>query len=183
MSNFSFVVLIIIACTTISCLSLWRLFSYKKIIDKKNKRLIEHHLDIRFLSKIMRDSILITNTKIFSKKFMKDVKQYYNLEYIFVIESCDEITLNCSNIFEIKVVKKIKDSLDKIKDGLKKSIVVKNILYIENESYLLLIFAMIDLDHESFIVCVEKIPTLLDDYEIASLNNSLNVLRTRLIYS
>ena len=64
-----------------------KIFNWKQKIDKKNVRLMQLYLELKFLYKNLTDSAAITSSTVFCRNLIASIKEYYNLEEIVIIDS------------------------------------------------------------------------------------------------
>lgn len=84
-SNFWMVLVIVIMLLQIAVF--YKIAGYKKMIDQKNIQLIQFYLDTKFICKGLIDSLRISDPLEFCKGLIAEVKEYYNLEDIIIINS------------------------------------------------------------------------------------------------
>lgn len=162
---------------------IWRYITFVRLIDTKNQHLIEYHLDMRFLSKILSDNLLISDSVIFCKRLVEDIKQYYNLHDLIIVDSLESVEFEPSDSFRLKIIDVIKNNCEKLQSELIKKKIIKMNSEIEKTEYMLLITPInLESPCDGFIICVETVPALLEEYELFSLVNSLNLLKTRMMY-
>ena len=183
----SHIALIVLICVCIAIAQIYMfymLWVYKKNVEDKNVRLIQFYLDMKFIWKCLVDNLNISNTVEFCYKLMGDIKDYYSLDDIIVIDS-------------LKIAK------DEKKTPLRRGVIEfvnQNIpgisKLLRNESFFTLQFTFEDNDYTVYItsitpeivndglaIAIETGPTLLSKNELISLENSINILKTRLMYS
>lgn len=158
---------------------------YHVILNKKNLKLIQLYLDSRFIRKGIMDNLSTTDNSVFCKKLIIDIKLYYNLEQIFIIDSLQMKEKSVTSRIEIEICNHISNRVRQINKTLKYNRIYISNLYIvaEDGEYILYITPIsMDKTSDGYIVCIEKAPSLLDEHEIMSLETAINLLKTRLLY-
>lgn len=153
----------------------------KKLLEDKNLRLIQLYLDTKFISKIISDSLNISNPKEFCESVTSDIILYYNLEDI-IITSSEIVTKINSNSLRRDVIKFIKEHSEQIENLLRNKNFVKVKLESNSRKLQLYISAAKEVISQGLIVCIENSPVLLSDNELSSMENCINLMKTRLVH-
>lgn len=160
-----------------------RVFKWKSKVDKKNVRLMQLYLELKFLYKNLTDSAVITNSTVFCQNLISSIKEYYNLEEIVIIDSV-KMEFQCSSINVLKkaVYGLVQKNEVEIKRRLSSKASITQHIEIDGKKYIFYIFDLIpDVECDGFIVCVENYPTLLTKSELLGLENNINLLKTRML--
>lgn len=165
-------------------LAVVKLFSYSKLVDEKNVQLIQFHLDSKFLYKNLVDSISISNTSQFCSKLIRNIKEYYNLEDIIVIDSIKMISGENNTYLRSEVIKYIQKNIAKVNAAISGHRLARFSCPTREGDVVMYIASITSHDEaDGLIICVEQAPALLTKQEKSSLENSINLLKTRLLYS
>ena len=163
---------------------IYKLRSYKKIIDNKNIKLIQYYLDAKFLAKHLRSNIDASDPSVFCKSLIDDIKEYYNLEDVLIIDSMRSIYSERNTALRAKIIDFIADNFGFVEAKLSKGCFVTLNTSCQGREYVLHLSSIISShDNDGLIVCIEKSPSLLSENELLSLENIVNLLKTRLMYS
>jgi len=161
----------------------YNIIKYKRLLDEKNVKLIQFYLDMKFLWKGVLDSLSIPDSTRFCIKLIDDMKEYYNLEDIIVIDSIRMLDKENNTALRSKVIHYIVHNIGKIEQRLKSQKFVKNKVKIDDMQLVLHISLIApQAINDGLVVCVEKYPSLLSEHELISLETSVNLLKTRLLY-
>lgn len=179
-TNLFFVLILFLVITL--CLIL-KIIYYKKLLDEKNIQLIQFYLDTKFLCKNMAESLSISNPAFFCTKLLRKIKEYYNLEDIIIIDSIKMITGENNTRLRRDVIKYVQENSDSIFFNLHEYELIKYNFSAGNKNYEMYISRIVSRDEgDGLIICVENAPTLLTKQEKTSLENSINLLKNRLLY-
>lgn len=160
------------------------LWSCKKEMQSKNVRLIQFYLDMKFMSKGLNDSLGITNTTEFCYKLMEDIKDYFSLDDIIIVDSLRMAKDEKNTPLRRSAIEFTKRNSPKIKKLLTKSSFFTLDFVHDNEKYTLYITSITpDIVNDGLIIAVESHPILLSKNELISLENIVNLLKNRLMYS
>ncbi len=159
-----------------------KLSRYKKALDEKNVLLIQFYLDTKFLCNALIDSQKASNASEFCSNLIKKIKDYYNLEELIILDSIDQAS-DDNNYFRKEVINYISSNKEDLLLGFEeKNLLVKNYSF-KKGSYKLYITRIVDSDDShGFIVCIERSPSLLSKQEVETMENCINLLKTRLIF-
>lgn len=175
--------LVMVSSSVIVSLLIYKIFYYRKILDEKNIQLIQFYLDTKFLGKNMEESLSISNPSFFCTNFLRKIKDYYNLEDVIIIDSINMIDGENNTRLRRDVIKYIQENADTILQTLHESKLTKYDFSNKNNNYEMYISRIVSKDEgDGLIVCVENAPTLLTKQERTSLENSINLLKNRLLY-
>ncbi len=160
-----------------------KIFYYKKLLDVKNVQLIQFYLDTKFLCKNMTESLSISNPDFFCTKLLKEIKEYYNLEDIIIIDSIKMLAGENNTLLRKDVISFIQKNSEYIFRNLHEYELIKHNFSTLNKNYAMYISRIVSKDEgDGLIICVENAPTLLTKQEKNSLENSINLLKNRLLY-
>jgi hypothetical protein len=174
---------LIIFVILLQILLFYKIISYKTILDNKNVQLIQFHLDTKFICKGLIDSLCISDSATFCNALIKKIKEYYNLEDIIVIDSLSMIDGENNTAIRSEVISFLKNNINKISKNLQDHKLTKVSINNTKMNYVLYLSRLMEKDEgDGLIVCVENTPTLLNKNEKTSLENCINLLKTRLIY-
>lgn len=155
----------------------------KKILDGKNIQLIQFHLDTKFLCKTLIESLCTSDSLQFCRSLTNQIKDYYNLEDIVVIDSLSMLDGENNTRMRSDIVEFVKDNMLNIDVVLQDHKLTKVVAGNGNDEYILYISRLMAKDEgDGMIICVERSPSLLNENEKASLENCINLLKTRIIY-
>ena len=164
-------------------LLLYKVVRYKKALDSKNVQLIQFHLDTKFLCKGLIDSLSISDSSIYCNSLIKRIKEYYNLEDIIIIDSLSMMAGENNTATRSEIVYFIQKNIQQITKNLHDHRLTKISIDNSQMQYVLYLSRLMEKDEgDGLIVCVEKTPALLNKNEKISLENCINLLKTRLIY-
>lgn len=164
-------------------LLLYKVIRYKKALDSKNVQLIQFHLDTKFLCKGLIDSLSISDSSIYCNLLIKRIKEYYNLEDIIIIDSLSMMAGENNTATRSVIVDFIQKNIKQITKNLHDHRLTKISIDNSQMQYVLYLSRLMEKDEgDGLIVCVEKTPALLNKNEKISLENCINLLKTRLIY-
>ncbi|PCJ29449.1 MAG: hypothetical protein COA94_01610 [Rickettsiales bacterium] len=161
----------------------WAVIASKRKVDTKNMQLIQFYLDTKFLCKGLIDSLKFPESLTFCNRFTSELKEYFNLEEIIVIDSVDMPANNANTVLKDRVIEFIEKNMDHIARGLHDFKFTTFILELDGKEYVLHISRILSKgEGDGFIICIELAPSLLSKNEIATLETCINILRTRLVY-
>lgn len=162
----------------------YKVIYYQKVLDSKNIQLVQFHLDNKFLCKSLIDGLSISDSVIFCNHLITQIKEYYNLEDIIIIDSISMINGENNTATRSKVVHFILNNIQHITHNLHDHKLTK--ISLDNNTYvqyILYLSRLMEKDEgDGLIICVEKTPALLNHNEKTSLENCINLLKTRLLY-
>lgn len=161
-----------------------KISDYRRALEEKNIKLIQFYLDMQFVWKNMIDNLRTSDSVLFCSRLVEDIKSYYNLEDIIIIDSIKMINVQDNSILRSNVISFINKNLDNIVRSLNKKHFQIYYCNFDNNDYILYVSSITpDSSNDGVIVCTEFAPSLLNKNEITSLETSINLLKTRLIYS
>ncbi len=164
-------------------LLVYKILYYRKLLNKKNIQLIQFYLDTKFLCQNMAESLTISNPAFFCTQLLHKIKEYYNLEDIIIIDSIKMINGENNTRLRSDVIEYIQKNADNIFQTLHEYELIKHNFSTNNKNYEMYISRIVSKDEgDGLIVCVENAPTLLTKQEKTSLENSINLLKNRLLY-
>jgi hypothetical protein len=163
---------------------IYKLGSYRRVIDNKNVKLIQYYLDAKFLAKHLRSNIDSSDPSVFCKSLIDDIKEYYNLEDVLIIDSINGVYSERNTVLRANILDFIANNFSFLEAELSKGGFVTLNTSCQGREYVLHLSSII-LSHENdgVIVCVERSPSLLSENELLGLENIVNLLKTRLMYS
>lgn len=161
----------------------YKILCYRKVIDQKNIQLVQFYLDTKFIYKGLIDSLRISDPSVFCKGLMDEIKDYYNLEDIIIIDSIKMVNGKNNTALRSEVTKFIQKNIKGVWGDLNEHKLVKLSMDIFEKKYVLYLSRLLTMDEgNGLIACVEHAPSLLNTHERMSLENCINLLKTRLIY-
>lgn len=153
-------------------------------LDTKNITIMKYYLDNRFIFQKLLDNLYISNSSIFCTKLINDLKEYYNLQDIIVIDSIksvvDEYRITALNSAVVEFVRRNEHQIfiNKANNNL-----LSTTASLLESRYVLYISKLADMDeNDGLVICIEAFPSLLAKHEVDSLNNCISLLKTRLFY-
>jgi len=180
MGGFSLTICIIL----LQVVLFYKVIRYKKVLNNKNVQLIQFHLDTKFLCKSLIESLNVSNSIVFCNTLIKTIKEYYNLDDIIIIDSLSMMNGENNTAARNEILKFIQCNIQEISKNLYAHRLTKLSMNNPNQiQYILYLSRLMEQDEgDGLIVCVEKTPALLNKNEKTSLENCINLLKTRLIY-
>lgn len=178
------VVVIMIAITVSQIYILMKISEYKKILESKNIKLVQFYLDMKFLGRAILENLNLSDSNLFCRKLISEIKEYYNLEDVIIIDSIAMATGEKSTPVRSLVVEKIGLEFKRIKKEISHNQLYSEEISINDKTYIFYTSSITpDVTNDGIIVCIERGPSLLTEQELVSLENSINILKTRLIYA
>lgn len=165
--------------------TLYQAFKYKRVIDEKNIQLMQLYLDSKFIYKGLIDSLKSLSSTDFCSFFIQQIKDYYNLEEIIVIDSVKMMGEERKSIrkgISIEFAKSDIESMLKSVTGHDLNEFEINISDIDYVVYLSRLSGSSDEENDGVIICVETAPSLLSKNEKIGLKNCVSLLKNRLMY-
>ncbi len=164
--------------------TLYQMIQYKKTIDKKNMQLMQLYLDSKFIYKGLVDSLKSVSSTDFCSFFIAQIKDYYNLEEIIIIDSVKMMGKERTSIKKGSVIEFAKSDVEKMLRSVKGHDLKNFDTTIGGTDYVLYIsrLAVADDDNDGVIICVESAPSLLSNNEKIGLKNCISLLKNRLLY-
>lgn len=162
----------------------YKISQYKKKIDKKNKQLMQFYLDTKFISKGLVDSLVAPHSTNFCNSLIEQIKNYYNLEEIIIIDSVRMLAeKDPHTTTKNAVINFVKADIEPMLRMLSGHNIKKFNMKISDEEYVLYVSKLVATEeNDGVIICVEMAPSLLNKNEKISLENSINLLKNRLLY-
>ena len=161
----------------------YKVINYKKILDNKNIQLIQFHLDTKFICKGLIDSLCISDPVAFCNALIKKIKEYYNLEDIIIIDSLSMIDGENNTAIRSEILKFIQKNMQQISKNLHDHKLTKVNIDNSRMQYVLYLSRLMGKgEGDGLVICVENSPALLNKNEKTSLENCINLLKTRLVY-
>lgn len=189
MSNLASVIegsdLVLVWCSSsvFACLAVIKIFEYKKLLDEKNVQLIQFYLDGKFLYKNLVESISVASNSEFCIRLINNIKEYYNLEDVVIIDSIKMIDGENNTALRSEVIKCIQKNIVKINSATDWHRLGRFTCKSKIGDYVMYIASIASKDEgDGLIICVEQAPALLTKQEKISLENSINLLKTRLLH-
>ena len=129
------------------------------------------------------NSISISNTSEFCAQLIKSIKEYHNLEDVIVIDSIIMLSGENNTLLRSEIIKYIQKNIIRIRAAIEGHRLARFSCKISNSTYIIYISSIASKDEgDGLIVCVEQAPSLLTKQEKNSLETSVNLLKTRLLY-
>lgn len=147
-------------------------------------KLIQFYLDAKFIYNGLVDSLSISDSSRFCKKLIFQIKDYYNLEDIIIIDSISMVVEEYnSTLLRAKIIDYVRKNYDELNPIIQEYLLSPINLTGEGLEYVLYISKLMGKDEgDGLIICVERFPRILNPNEKNSLNNCINLLKTRLYY-
>jgi len=79
--------IIILIAILLQCILVASVLKYRKRLDEQNKKLIQFYLDAKFICKHLVESLTISDSSNFCNALLHEIKEYYNLDDILVVDS------------------------------------------------------------------------------------------------
>lgn len=163
---------------------LYKVHKYKLALDEKNMQIIQYYLDTKFMWRCLLDNLSISDSVEFCSSLIEEIKNYYNLEDIVIIDSINMISVRENTLLRASAIEILNKEKMEIISALKQKNFLKIIRKLGDRDYVLYISAITpDNSNDGVIMCIEQSPSLLDKNEAISLENAINILKTRLMYS
>lgn len=154
------------------------------MINKKNTKLIQYYLDMKFISKHLLNNLDVSDPSVFCKNLIKDIKGYYDLEDLIIIDSLQEAKDERNTVLRAKIIDHIKSNWKNIEKSLTKNVFITFDIHYQDVRHVLHISSIMPKQiNDGLIICVERSPSLLSENEVLSLESIVNLLKTRLIYA
>lgn len=181
-NNFDFKLFSAVCCFIIFFL-ITVIYKYKKQLSKKDIQLIQFYLDTKFLYKNLVKSISVSHTSEFCTELIDNIKEYYNLEDIIIIDTIKMISGENNTALRSDIIKYIQANFNKITSNIHEHDLTLFNYRMGNKTYEIYVSRIVCEDEgDGLIICVEHSPTLLTKQEKTSLETSINLLKTRLLH-
>lgn len=158
------------------------LFNVENLLKKRNLKLMQFYLDIRFISKLIHDNLYAGSSSEFCQRIISDIMEYYDLKDLIILDYVNEPISQSDLLLRREILEFINQNNDTIKEHLEEEEFMKIRFHsITSKNLLLYISALKNKDSQAgVIICVGNNSTLLGDAEIYTLKSCLDLLRTRL---
>mgnify|MGYP006073655903 CR=1 FL=1 len=165
----------------ISCFYIfYRIINCKKEIEEKNIKLMQFYLDSKFMNKALVDSLKYSNSINFCKDLIEQIKSYYNLDEIVIIDSITKINKNFTTKTNIQFTK---ESIEPMVCKLSGHTIQEFKMQIMENEYILYMSKLSSEDqNDGIVIGVELAPSILNKNEKLGLENLINLLKYRLLY-
>jgi len=158
-------------------------FIYKKRLGDQNKKLIQFYLDAKFICKHLIECLTVSDSLAFCNVLIKEIKEYYNLQDILIIDSMDLLNGENNTKDRADIIEYIKTNIEGITSHIMEHHLLKISAVIGGKQKVLYVSHLMEKDDGSgMVVCIEDAPSLLTEQEKTSLENCINLLKTRLLY-
>lgn len=171
--------LIIVIITQIFTLN--KLLSYQKLFEDKNKKLIQLYLDMKFFCRILNNNLKMHDSHEFSSYLINEIKQYYSLEDIVIIDSLTAKQEENEKSLKTLITGFLKQNTSKITNKLQTEAFVEEKVKFDGNYYRLYL-SSITPENYGLVVCIESEPHLLSKTEIVSLENAITLLKARMLH-
>jgi hypothetical protein len=172
---------ILIILFLISCFYIfYKIVNCKKEIEEKNIKLIQFYLDSKFINKTLVDSLKYSNSINFSKDLIEQIRSYYNLDEIVIINSVARVNKTFTTKTNIQFTKEFIESMVCKLNG--HSIQEFKMQIMENEYILYMSKLSSEDQNDGIVIGVESAPSILNKNEKLGLENLINLLKYRLLY-
>ncbi len=175
--------IIILIAVLLQCILVASIFKYRKRLDEQNKKLIQFYLDAKFICKHLIESITISDSSSFCTSLLHEIKEYYNLDDILVVDSISSLNGENNTKNRSSIIKYIHKNINEINQNIVEHQLLKVSAAIEGRQKVLYISALMGKDEgNGMVICIEDAPCLLTEQGKTSLENCINLLKTRLLY-
>lgn len=155
MINNQLTICLILIVIGIQFFTMFKINKYKKIIDEKNIKLVQFYLDTKFMYKGLINSLSIPESAKFCAELIGQIKDYYNLEELFIIDSLSMMIPN-NNKLKNEIAKAVKTDIDKSFYQSKLHSLKTSLINVGNKEYILHISKLTPgEDSDGVIICVE----------------------------
>ena len=168
---------------TANIIQLIILFNIENLLKKSNLKLIQLYLDMKFISKLIRDNLYLANSPEFCQKIISDIIEYFNLEDLIILDYVKGPSSQSDPILRFEILEFISKNDDKIRKYIEQDELMKIKFSSKLSKNLLLYISPLNYkDSEAgMIVCVENEPAFLSALEMSTLKSCLDLLKTRLL--
>lgn len=180
MDNSNFILISVVALLIVL---LYKISQYIKKIDNKNMQLMQFHLDSKFMHKGLIQSLRSSDSKKFCIALMQQIKDYYNLEEIIIVDSVKMMGKDKKSITKGAAINFLREDIEPMLRMLSSHELKKFNITSDKRNYILYIsrLAIVE-DSDGVVICVENVPSLLGKNEKRGLENCINLLKNRLLY-
>jgi hypothetical protein len=179
---------IILSVSTLSLLfiyfySFYKLQKKEEVIIEKNKQLMQIYLNSQFINKVLIDSLKISHSLDFCCFLIEQIKEYYNLQELIIIDSVKYISEDYSTPIKSSVIKFIKKENYALLKMLPGHGLKQFNININDIEYVLYISKLASTKQSNgLIIGIEFAPCLLSKDDKINLENAINLLKNRLFY-
>jgi hypothetical protein len=163
---------------------LYQVVRYRRTIDEKNVQLMQLYLDSKFIYKGLIDSLKSVNSTDFCSFFIQQIKDYYNLEDIVIIDSVKMMGNERKSIKKGSGVEFSRPDIEKMAQSVRGYDMYEFEANIGGKDYTLYFskLATASENNDGVIICIESRPSLLSKNEKIGLKNCVGLLKNRLVY-
>lgn len=160
------------------------IFIRKNTFDRKNVKLIQLYLELKFLHKNINKSLEGFLAENFCAELRDSIKEYYNLEEIIIFDSVRmELRTDGSRALKSAIQNFLQHNLNQLQESFRGRDFLSQKIGVNNKDYIIHICELApEISYDSFIICVEQHPTLLTQNELLGLESNIKLLRTGLFY-
>ena len=113
---------------------------YKKTLDQKNVQLIQFYLDTKFFCKGLIDSLKMSDSSKFCNNLIHEIKDYYNLEDIMIIDSLKMTDGENSTRVRSTIIEYTKNHLEELQKELDNHKLAKAVIQHDDSTTMLYIY-------------------------------------------
>ncbi len=160
-----------------------RMIKYHKSLEEKDVQLVQFYLDNKFLYESLVDGLNTPSPTVFCSWLIKKIKDYYNLEDLIIVDSISMPYGENNTILRNEIFEFIKENSRRIYSAIDDHRLSRFVCKTKNRQYHIYISRIVSQEEsDGLIVCVENAPSLLSRQEKLSLENIINLLKTRLLF-
>ena len=153
-----------------------------KYCDRKNQKLIQLYLELKFLHKNLNNLENSLTSLNFSFELIESIKEYYNLEEIIIFDSINmEFKTSRPKVLKKEIHDFLQKNFTRISKNFTTQEYIKNKIKVNGKEYVLYIFKLA-YNSDGFVVCVEDFPSLLTNYELLGLATNVALLKVNLLH-
>lgn len=183
MYNDNMLAIFIIFLFCICSYSFYQFLQKEKTIMKKNKYLFEFHLNSKFLNKLLIESLRVSSSADFCPFLIEQIKDYYNLQEIIIIDSVESISEYHGDTIKSSAIQFVKKDIVSLTRMLSGHHIKQFSININDRNYILYISKLTTIKQsDGVIICIEHAPCLLSTSDKIGLENSIILLKNRLFY-
>jgi hypothetical protein len=158
------------------------IYKINTYFDKKNKKLIQLYLELKFVHKNLSNLMGNFNSFETSINLIESIKEYYNLEDIVIFDSVNmEFKTSRPRVLKRELNVFLQKNLKRVSEKFKTQECIIDKTEIDGKKYIIYIFNLFD-NSSSFIVCVEDFPALIASHELLGLSINISLLKIKLLH-
>jgi len=150
---------------------------------KKNKHLLRFYLNSQFINKLLIESVKVSYASDFCSFLIEQIKDYYNLQELIIIDSVESISEYHGNTIKSLAIQFVKQDIESLIRMLSGHHLRQFNINVNNRNYILYISKLTSVKQsDGVIICIEPAPCLLSKSDKIGLENSIILLKNRLFY-